>query len=168
MHQSCLTLWDPVDCSLPGSSVHRIFQARILEWVAIFLLQWLFPTQGWNLRLLCLLHCKQILYPLRLQGNPSCSSVIHFLSTESRPMRSWQKPQTTYVGFDRFLRTAGRKPIIHVEWMCLKTPDAPQVKYCPGNTKLSRQEESVHNFIECNVFHFIAITERMFRIIKCS
>ena len=33
--QSCLTLWDPIDCSLPGSSVHRILQARILEWVAI-------------------------------------------------------------------------------------------------------------------------------------
>ena len=33
--QSCLTLWDPLDCSLPGSSVHGIFQARILEWVAI-------------------------------------------------------------------------------------------------------------------------------------
>ena len=32
--QSCLTLCDPVDCS-PGSSVHRILQARILEWVAI-------------------------------------------------------------------------------------------------------------------------------------
>ena len=33
--QSCLTLWDPMDCSLPGSSVYGIFQARILEWVAI-------------------------------------------------------------------------------------------------------------------------------------
>ena len=33
--QLCPTLCDPVDCSLPGSSVHRIFQARILEWVAI-------------------------------------------------------------------------------------------------------------------------------------
>ena len=33
--QSCPTLWDPVDCSLPGSSVHGILQARILEWVAI-------------------------------------------------------------------------------------------------------------------------------------
>ena len=33
--QSCPTLSDPVDCSLPGSSVHGIFQARILEWVAI-------------------------------------------------------------------------------------------------------------------------------------
>ena len=33
--QSCLTLCDPMDCSPPGSSVHEIFQTRILEWVAI-------------------------------------------------------------------------------------------------------------------------------------
>ena len=33
--QSCLTLSDPMGCSLPGSSVHGIFQARVLEWVAI-------------------------------------------------------------------------------------------------------------------------------------
>ena len=33
--QSCLTLHDPMDCSLPGFSIHGIFQARILEWVAI-------------------------------------------------------------------------------------------------------------------------------------
>ena len=33
--QSCLTLCDPMDCSLPGPSVHGIIQARILEWVAI-------------------------------------------------------------------------------------------------------------------------------------
>ena len=33
--QSCLTLSDPIDCSLPGSSIHGIFQARVLEWVAI-------------------------------------------------------------------------------------------------------------------------------------
>ena len=33
--QSCLTLSDPMDCSLSGSSVHGIFQARVLEWVAI-------------------------------------------------------------------------------------------------------------------------------------
>ena len=33
--QSCPTLSDPMDCSLPGSSVHGIFQARVLEWVVI-------------------------------------------------------------------------------------------------------------------------------------
>ena len=32
--QSCLTLSDPIDCSLPGSSIHGIFQARVQEWVA--------------------------------------------------------------------------------------------------------------------------------------
>ena len=32
---SCLTLSDPMDCSLPGSSFHGIFQARVLEWGAI-------------------------------------------------------------------------------------------------------------------------------------
>ena len=37
--QSCLTLCDPVDCSPPGSSLHGILQARILEWVA-------FPSPG--------------------------------------------------------------------------------------------------------------------------
>ena len=33
--QSCLTLSDPMDCSLPGSFIHGIFQARVLEWGAI-------------------------------------------------------------------------------------------------------------------------------------
>ena len=33
--QLCPTLRDPMDCSLPGSSTHGIFQARMLEWVAI-------------------------------------------------------------------------------------------------------------------------------------
>ena len=33
--QSCLTLRDPMDCSPPGSSVHGIFQARVLEWVPL-------------------------------------------------------------------------------------------------------------------------------------
>ena len=37
--QSCLTLSDPMDCSLPGSSVHGIFQARVLEWGCHCLLQ---------------------------------------------------------------------------------------------------------------------------------
>ena len=64
--QSCPTLCDPMGCSLPGFSVHGIFQARILEWVA-FLLQGIFPTQGLNSGLLC---CRQTLYPLSHQESP--------------------------------------------------------------------------------------------------
>ena len=44
--QLCPTLHDPVDCSLPGSSVHGIFQARVLEWGAIaFRSSCVFPKQ---------------------------------------------------------------------------------------------------------------------------
>ncbi|CAN0445286.1 unnamed protein product [Rangifer tarandus platyrhynchus] len=39
VNQSCLTLSHPMDCSLPGSSVHGIFQARVLEWGAIAFLR---------------------------------------------------------------------------------------------------------------------------------
>ena len=66
--QSCPTLFDPVDCSLPGSSVYGILQARILEWVAIFLLQRIFLTQESNPGLL---HCRQIVYQLSYEGSPS-------------------------------------------------------------------------------------------------
>ena len=38
--QSCSTLCDPMDCSLPGSSVHGILQTRILEWGAISFSSW--------------------------------------------------------------------------------------------------------------------------------
>ena len=41
-----LTLCDPTHCSPPGSSVHRIFQARILKWVCHFLFQGIFPDLG--------------------------------------------------------------------------------------------------------------------------
>ena len=58
--QLCLTLCDPMDCSLPGFSVHGIFQARVLD-CCHFLLQGIFLTQGSNPGLL---HCRQTLYPL--------------------------------------------------------------------------------------------------------
>ena len=59
--QSCLTLCDPMNCSLPSSSVRGILQARVLEWVCHFLFQGIFLTQGLNPDIL---HCRQILYQL--------------------------------------------------------------------------------------------------------
>ena len=56
--QSCPTLCDPMDCSLPGSSLHGILQARVLEWVAISFSRGIFPTQGSNPGLL---HSRQTL-----------------------------------------------------------------------------------------------------------
>ena len=60
------TLCDPVDCSPLGSSVHGIFLARILEWVAISFSR-VFPTQGSNLYLP---HCQVNSLPLSHQESP--------------------------------------------------------------------------------------------------
>ena len=57
--QSCLTLCDPMDCSLPSSSVHGIFQARILEWVAISFSRASSQPKDWT-HVSCI--DKQILY----------------------------------------------------------------------------------------------------------
>ena len=65
--QSCLTLCNPMDCSLLGSSVHGISQGRIPELGCHFLLQEIFPTQGLNLGLP---HCRQLLYHLSHRGSP--------------------------------------------------------------------------------------------------
>ena len=62
MLQLCLTLCDPTVCSLPGSSVRGILQARLLEWVAISFSRGSSLTQGSNPHLLWLLHCRRILY----------------------------------------------------------------------------------------------------------
>jgi len=61
-----------MDCSPPGSSVHGILQARILEWVAMPSLQMIFLTQGSNPDLL---YCKQI----KLNGYSQIPSLIPFL-----------------------------------------------------------------------------------------
>ena len=67
------TLCNALHCSLPGSSVHRVLQARILEWVA--LLQGIFPTQGLNPHLLCLLHWQECSLPLAPPGKPGVGCV---------------------------------------------------------------------------------------------
>ena len=96
--QLCLTLCDPMDCSLPGSSVHGILQARILEWVFCSLLQEFFPTQGLNPGLQ---HCRRNLYCLDHQGSSLickgslliCSqehSVICSFCLFPRPISSFQ------------------------------------------------------------------------------
>ena len=71
--QSCLTLCDLMDCSRPCSSIHGIFQATVLEWVAISFSGGIFPTQGLNPGLL---HCRQARYPLSHQGSVSGIDIL--------------------------------------------------------------------------------------------
>ena len=66
MFNSC----DPMDYSLAGLSLHGIIQARILPWVVMYSFQGIFPTQGSNLHLLCLLHQQAGSLPLVLPGKP--------------------------------------------------------------------------------------------------
>ena len=63
--QSCLTLCDPMNCSLPGSSVYGDSTGKNTGVGCHALLQGIFPAQGWNPGLL---HCRRTLYPLSHQG----------------------------------------------------------------------------------------------------
>ena len=68
--QSCLTLWDPMDCSSPGSSVHGILQGRIVECVAISYSRTSPQSMNW-IQVFCI--AGKFFYHLRHQGS------LHYL-----------------------------------------------------------------------------------------
>ena len=70
--QSCLTLFYPMDCSPPGFSVHGIFQARILEWIAISSSRGSFSPRDWSCFpwSLSAPALQADFFPLSLQGSP--------------------------------------------------------------------------------------------------
>ena len=79
--QSYRTLCHPMDCSLPGSSVHGILQAGILEWVAFPFSRGSSQPRGSNPGLP---HCRLIFYYLRHQGSPrTLEWVAYLFSRES-------------------------------------------------------------------------------------
>ena len=79
---SRVLLWERMDCSLSVSSVHGIFQVRILEWVAISYSRDL-PDPGVEPRLLCLQHWQVDSLPLSHLGNLLHSSVNPVLNQTS-------------------------------------------------------------------------------------
>ena len=85
--QSNLTLSDPMDCSSLGSTVHGIFQAKILELSCHFLLQGIFPTQGSNPRLLRLLCWQAGSLLLSPPGKPKGQTVPTLLSCCENEMK---------------------------------------------------------------------------------
>ena len=68
--QSCPTLCDPMDCSLPGSSVHGIFQAIVLEWIVISLSRGSSQPRDQTGSPILYPYCRQTLYRLSHQGSP--------------------------------------------------------------------------------------------------
>ena len=87
--QSCLTLYNPMDYSPPGFSVHGIFHGKNTG-VGCHALQGIFPTQGPNL-LLLLLHCRQILYDL----NCPQESPMYLLTTNQIMLCNMQDRRPT-------------------------------------------------------------------------
>ena len=79
--KSCLTLCDPMDCSLAGSSVHGDSTGKKPGGGCHSLLQGIFPIQGWNPGLL---HCRQILYLLSHQVW-TLSNNAHFAVSSRHP-----------------------------------------------------------------------------------
>ena len=96
----CAALYDPTACSPPGSSVHGIFQARILEWVTM-------PSSGGSSpprdrTRVCLLHCRQTLYPLNHQGSPIV--VVFQLKSSGNTVQQsmiWKILHSTFVSKNR-------------------------------------------------------------------
>ena len=84
---SCVQLCDPMDCWPPGSSVHGIFQPRILEWVATSSSRGSsILTQGLNPSLLGLLHWQAASLPLAPSGKPFINQLF--------PNEQWLKKKS--------------------------------------------------------------------------
>ena len=95
--QSCLTLCDPTDCILPGSSVFRAFPCKNTGADCHFLLQWISPTQGSKTGLP---HCRCILYWLSHQRNPRILEWVDYpFSGESSWPRNWIRVSCIAGGF---------------------------------------------------------------------
>ena len=95
--QSCLTLWDSMDCSPPGSSAHGDSPGKNTGVGCHDLHQGIFPTQGSNPGLP---HCRQILYCLSHQESPWILEwVAYFFSRGSSRPRNWTKVSCIAGGF---------------------------------------------------------------------
>ena len=98
--QFYLTLWYSMDCSPPGSSVHGILQARILESVDRKYLQGIFLTQGSSLGLLCPLH-GQAGFSTKLvppEKPRKAASSDHHASLVAQLVKNLPAMQETWVG----------------------------------------------------------------------
>ena len=118
--QLCLTLSDPMDCSPPGSSVHGIFQARVLDWGAIA-----FSSQGLvqvNAAMLLLSHFSRV----RLCVIPQTAA--------TRLPRPWDSPgKNTGVGCQFLLQCMKVKSESEVAQSCLTLSD-PMDCSLPGSS----------------------------------
>ena len=120
--QSCPTLCNPMDCSPPGSSVHGDSPGKNTGLGCHAFLQELFLTQGLNPCLLCLLHCKWIIYPLSHLGSP-CLWWFRLTGGASGKESTCQCRRYKRLGFDPWLgRSPGGEHGNPLQYSCLENP----------------------------------------------
>ena len=137
--QSCPTLCDLMDCSLPGSSVHGILQARILEWIAISFFKGIFLTQESNPCLLCLLHWQTDYLPLAPPGKPHLlySSAINNLARGRRwnvrlgKKRGKESHLSPHWRTDSLVTSKKSKPLKEVGWDLFTSDNSKKGKQPP-------------------------------------
>ena len=125
-----------MDCSLPGSSIHGIFQARVLEWVAISFSRGSSQPRD---RTPGLLHCKQTLYRLSHQGSQVWVLLLLFPFDR---LRNLLRPHNSGVlGPGLYMANISRHSHSHCS--------------SPGRLKLKRfySKSEVGRMMMCSVFH---------------
>ena len=123
MHvQSCLTFCDPMDCSLPGSSVHGISQARILEWVA-FSSTGDLPNPGSKPR-------SPTLQVDSLPAEPQEPPANKYFSRLSKRRRQWQPTPVLLPG-----KSHGRRSLVgYSSWGCNESDTTERLHYQRQNS----------------------------------
>ena len=109
LYQSCPTLCSPMNCRPPGSSVHGILQARILEWVTMPSPRGIFLTQGSNQSLLLLLHWQAGSLALAPLGSPN-------------KVQQWELSKRIYTEYWVHSRHCGEGNGTPLQCSCLENP----------------------------------------------
>ena len=99
--QSCLTLCEPMDSSLLGSSVHGDYTGKNTGVGCEALLQEIFPTEGSNLHLLCLLHWQASSLPLAPPGCPQNIKLPSLLSSMMKSCAVWPRRESRDLSVER-------------------------------------------------------------------
>ena len=97
--QSCPILCNPMDCSLPGSSVHGISQARILEWVAISYCRGSSWPRVWTQVSTLLVHWQADSLPLHHLGSPNLMTALQWDTKVSELFRTPPPSKMTPIAF---------------------------------------------------------------------
>ena len=144
--QLCPTLCDPIDCSPPDSSVHGDSPGKNTEVTCHDLLQGILPGQGLNPSLLCLLHCRQILYPLSRLGSPLLCMCVHTHTHTHTRM-----PHLFYSSFDGHLGCLPVLPIVNNAAMNIEVHVSIWItvffEYMPKNGMAGSYANSTSSFL---------------------